>query len=285
MAHYLKSETDLLVANASTIDLEDWYHGCCTGTGPLVPAEKRRVRLNTERILALLAEYDVKATFFVLGSIAQEDPTLIPMIAAQGHEISSHGYSHTLVPLLGPELFRDEVRRTAEIIQRQTGKLPVGFRAPRWSLGSDTPWALDILRQEGYRYDSSYNPLPVIGNRRGPRAPFAIETCAGPILELPPMVTPSLIGNLPTGGGWGFRFFPLAMIRRTVQKLNAAGVPALIYLHPREMEAFGPRLPMSPMQSFVSYGPRSASTHRLRELLGRFKFQTLKEMAAAWETA
>ena len=274
-----------MVANAITIDLEDWYHGCCTVTGPPVPAEKRRVRQNTERILALLAEYEVKATFFVLGSIAQEDPSLIPMIADLGHEIASHGYSHTLVTQLGPESFRDEVRRTSEIIERQTGQLPIGFRAPQWSLGPETPWALDILRQEGYRYDSSYNPLPIVGNRRGPRAPFALETCAGPILELPPMVTPSLIGNLPTGGGWGFRFFPLAMIRRTVQRLNAAGVPALLYVHPREMEAFGPRLPMSPMQSFVSYGPRIEATHRLRELLRNFRFQTLKEMATSWETA
>jgi polysaccharide deacetylase family protein (PEP-CTERM system associated) len=273
------------VRNALTIDLEDWYHCCCTVTGPVVPPDQRRVRQNTELILGLLAECRVKATFFVLGSVALQDPSLIPMIAAQGHEISSHGFSHTLVPLLGPELFRDEVRRTAEIIARQAGCLPAGFRAPQWSLGPDTPWALDILQQEGYRYDSSYNPLPFVGNRRGPRSPFLIETAAGAILELPPMVTPSPIGNLPTGGGWGFRFFPLALIRSTVQKLNDAGKPALLYLHPREMEAFGPRLPLSPLLSFASYGPRTDAAQRLRELLQDFNFQTLRELAATWESA
>ena len=197
-----------MVPNALTIDLEDWYHGCCAAAEPVVPAEKRRVRQNTECLLDLLSECGVRATFFVLGSVVQEDPALIPMIAARGHEIASHGYSHTLIPLLGPELFRDEVRRTAQVIKRQAGYLPLGFRAPQWSLGPDTPWALEILRQEGCRYDSSYNPLPFIGNRRGPRTPFAIETGAGPILELPPMVTPSPIGNLPSGGGLGLQVFP-----------------------------------------------------------------------------
>ena len=274
-----------MVSNALTIDLEDWYHGCCALPGPPVPPAQRRVGPNTQRILSLLAESGVKATFFVLGSVAHEDPSLIPMIAAEGHEIASHGYSHTLIPLLGPEAFRDELRRTSEVITQQAGYPPVGFRAPQWSLGPGTPWALEILRREGFLYDSSYNPLAFIGNRHGPRAPFVMETCAGRILELPPMVTPSPLGNLPSGGGWGFRFFPFRLIRRTVRQLNAAGKPALLYLHPREMEAFGPRLPLCLLRSFVSYGPRSESTPRLRELLRLYRFQTLREMAAAWESA
>jgi len=273
------------VHNALTIDLEDWYHGCCALGQPLVPAEQRRVRQNTELILELLDQCGVHATFFVLGSVARQDPSLIPIIAAAGHEISSHGYSHTLVPQLGPVAFRDELRRTAGVIADQSGTLPAGFRAPQWSLGPKTPWAMEILQQEGCLYDSSYNPLPIVGNRRGPRAPFPIRTGAGSVLELPPMVTPSPIGNLPTGGGWGFRFFPLSLIRRTVQRLNQAGAPAVLYLHPREMEPFGPRLPLSPLQSFVSYGPRSDASGRLRDLLGRFRFQTLKELAIAWQSA
>jgi peptidoglycan-N-acetylglucosamine deacetylase len=273
------------VHNALTIDLEDWYHGCCRVQGPVVWPEKRRVRKNTEQILALLEEYQVRATFFVLGSIAEQDPSLVPLIAAAGHEIASHGYSHTLVPLLGPVAFRDEVRRSSQIIAEQSGQLPVGFRAPQWSLGPSAPWAVEILQQEGCLYDSSFNPLPFVGNRLGPRAPFTIETCGGSLLELPPLVTPSLIGNLPTGGGWGFRFFPLSLIRRSVKKLNENGNPAVLYLHPREMDPFGPRLPLSPLQSFVSYGPRSDASGRLRELLGDFSFKTLKELAASWQSA
>lgn len=274
-----------MVHNALTIDVEDWYHGCCAVAQPVVPANRRRVRQNTELILALLAECRVQATFFVLGSVAVQDPSLVPMIAAEGHEIASHGYSHTLVPLLGPEGFRDEVRRSADILAGQSGFLPAGFRAPQWSLGAATPWAIDILQQEGCLYDSSYNPLPIIGNRNGPRAPFAIRTCGGSVVELPPMVTPSPIGNLPTGGGWGFRFFPRALIRRTMLRLNDQGLPAVLYLHPREMEAFGPRLPLSRFQSFVSYGPRTDAACRLRDLLPHFSFKTLKELAATWESA
>jgi polysaccharide deacetylase family protein (PEP-CTERM system associated) len=274
-----------LVLNALTIDLEDWYHGCCAVAEPFAAPEKRRVRQNTELILALLADCRVTATFFVLGSVAKLDPSLVPMIAAAGHEVSSHGYSHTLVPLLGAAAFRDEIRRTANIIADQSGSLPAGFRAPQWSLGAATPWAMDILQQEGCLYDSSYNPLAIIGDRRGPRAPFAIRTRGGSLVELPPMVTPSPIGNLPTGGGWGFRFFPFPLIRSTVRKMNDAGMPAVLYLHPREMEAFGPRLPLSPFRSFISYGPRTDAAGRLAELLRNFSFTTLKELAVTWQSA
>ena len=271
--------------NALTIDLEDWYHGCCGIPRPPVAAEQRRVRRNTERILDLLSECGVKATFFVLGSIAEEDPSLVPMIANAGHEVASHGYSHTLVPQLGPDRFRDEVRRTAQVIADQCGCLPAGFRAPQWSLGAATPWAIDILLDEGHGYDSSYSPLAFIGNRRGPRGPFLIPAGDRGMLELPPMVTASPIGNLPTGGGWGFRFFPRTLIDKTVRGMNQAGLPAVLYLHPRELDPFGPRLPLSPLQSFVSYGPRTDASVRLRALLAAFKFTTMKELAAKWQPA
>ena len=270
--------------NALTIDVEDWYHVCGATARRDVPADKRRVRQNTEAILRMLAEFEVTATFFVLGSVAEAEPSLVPEIVAAGHEVASHGYSHTLVPLLGAQLFRDEIRRTGEIIERQSGCRPVGFRAPQWSLGSVTPWAPDILQEEGYLYDSSYNPLPFVGNSRGPRVPFSIKTGGGPLLEIPPMVTPSPLGNLPTGGGWGFRFFPLSMIRRTIGKLNDGGKPAVLYLHPREMEAFGPRLRLSPLKSFAAYGTRSDAEGRLRYLLQNFRFRTMRQLVATWES-
>ncbi|HEY6874494.1 MAG TPA: polysaccharide deacetylase family protein [Geobacteraceae bacterium] len=274
------------VRNAFTVDVEDWYHVCGLDAEPLIPSCRRRVVQNVERVLSLLADCGATATFFVLGSVAEQEPRLVPMIAAAGHEIASHGYSHRMVTELGPGLFRDEVRRTGEILERQGGRRPVGFRAPRWSISAaTTPWALTILREEGYLYDSSCNPLPFVGERQGRRIPFPVETPAGPILEIPPMVTPSPLGNLPTGGGWGFRFFPRALIGWTAARLNAAGNPAVIYLHPREMEARGPRLGLSPFRGFIVYGPRSSAEGRLKYLLRRFAFGTLRQVAEQWQPA
>jgi peptidoglycan-N-acetylglucosamine deacetylase len=273
-----------VVNNAFTIDVEDWYHVCGLDGVPSVPPSRRRVFPNVERILALLAEFEVLATFFVLGSVAEEEPALVPMIAAAGHEIASHGYSHRLVTELGPALFRDELQRTGEVLERQSGSRPVGFRAPQWSISAtETPWALNILREEGYRYDSSCTPLPIVGDANGPRFPFVVETPAGPLLEIPPMVTPSFLGNLPTGGGWGFRFFPLAMIARTVAGLNVAGNPAVLFLHPREMEPAGPRLRLSLLREFAAYGPRTNPERRLKHLLQRFSFGTLRQLEEQWE--
>ena len=274
-----------MVTNALTIDVEDWYHVCGSDAEPQsVPPSRRRVARNIESILSLLAEFDVKATFFVLGSVAEEEPSLVSRIADAGHEIASHGYSHRLVTQLSPEFFRDEVRHTGEILEQQCGVRPVGFRAPQWSISAAaTPWALSILREEGYLYDSSCNPLHFVGEPDGPRYPFRIQTPAGPLLEIPPMVTPSLFWNLPTGGGWGFRFFPLATIGGTVERLNSAGFPAVIFIHPREMDVDGPRIRLSPLRAFVVYGPRRDVVKRLKYLLQRFKFGTLRQLAENWE--
>ena len=270
--------------NCLTIDVEDWYHVCGLHEEPLILPSRRRVVQNVERVLSLLAEFDVKATFFVLGSVAEQEPSMVPLIAAAGHEVASHGYSHKLVTDLGPKGFRDEVRRTGEILERQAGRRPVGFRAPRWSISAaTTPWAPAILCEEGYLYDSSCNPLPGVGEPKGARLPFMVETEAGSLLEIPPMVTPSVVGNLPTGGGWGFRLFPMAIIGGTVQRLNASGNAAVLYLHPREMESCGPRLEAFAFQGFAAYGPRKDSKKRLKYLLQRFSFGTLLQLVEQWK--
>lgn len=271
--------------NALTIDVEDWYHVCNCDRIPEILPGVRRVRQNLDLILALLAAFDVKATFFVLGALAAEEPTMVPSIVGAGHEVSSHGYSHTLIPRLGPEQFRDELRRTEQVIGMQGGVKPLGFRAPQWSMGVQTRWAMDILQEEGYVYDSSCNPLPFVGDRHGHRTPFLIETSTGHLVEMPPMVTPSPLGNLPTGGGWGFRLFPLWLIRRTITQLNDAGMPAVVYLHPREMDAGSPRLSLPPLKSFAAYGPRSDAAGRLRELLAHFTFCPLGQLVTKWQSA
>lgn len=239
---------------------------------------------NVGKMLALLAEYHVSATFFVLGSVAEQHPDLVPMIAAAGHEIASHGYSHRLVGELDRASFQEEIRVTAAILEQQSGQRPTGFRAPQWSLPPSHPWGFAVLKEEGYRYDSSCNPLPFVGDRRGARTPFEIATPHGCLQEVPPLVTSSPIGNLPTGGGWGFRVFPLAMVEASVQRLNEDGMPAVFYLHPRELDPCGPRLKLSPLRSFAAYGPPWSAEQRLRCLLQCFRFTTLQQVVETWQT-
>lgn len=268
--------------NALTVDVEEWYHVCGVGQLPEGRDPEHRVRRNTEALLELLDEFGVTATFFVLGSVACHDPGLVARIASSGHEIASHGYSHRLVPEIGRDRFRDEIRRTGELLERQSGRHPVGFRAPQWSLGSKTPWAFEILREEGYRYDSSLNPLPFVGDRRGLRTPYLV---AGGLLEFPPLVTPLPGLNLPTGGGWGFRFFPRQFVTAGIRGLNNQGCPAVLYIHPREMDPHGPRLQLPRLREFVVYGPRRSVAQRLRPLLASLKFTTLEHLADLWDSA
>lgn len=278
----MDADLQIRTKNAVTIDVEDWYHVCGLKKEPEVPAAHRRVRRNTERVLALLEEYGIKATFFVLGCIAQSEPELAPLIAAGGHEIASHGFSHRLVHTLSAEEFRDEIQRTDVLLQSQTGQKPVGFRAPQWSLSlTRTPWAFEVLAQEGYLYDSSLNPLPFVGSSRGPRFPYRLSSFSSPIQEFPPLVAPSLVGNMPVGGGWGFRLFPLEFVIHSVEAYNQHNQPAVFYFHPRELDPQGPRLPLSPLKRFAAYGPRSDATSRMRSLFRRFSFTGLGALAQA----
>jgi hypothetical protein len=152
-------------------------------------------------------------------------------------------------------------------------------------LSEKTDWAFAILREQGYRYDSSLTPLPFAGNFRGSRTAYRLEGKGEGMWEIPPMVTRSWIGNLPTGGGWGFRFFPFWMICSTIEALNLRNHPAVLYLHPREVDPAGPRLELPYLKRFVSYGTRTDAAPRLSELFRRYRFITLKELVDEWQHA
>jgi len=271
------------VLHAMTVDVEDWYHICGVNDYTVAPRDTWRVVRNIEKILALFDKNQCKATFFVLGSVAEAIPELVPMIAEKGHEIASHGWSHKLVTTLRPDEFRREVEHTADILEYQMGQRPVGFRAPRWSLCREkTPWAFEILAELGYRYDSSLTPLAAIGNASGPLYPHKIDTSCGPLWEIPPLVTSTQLGNLPTGGGWGFRFFPYLLVERTLHKYSDMGQPGVFFVHPRELDPEGPRIRLGILQSFLAYGLKQSSEERLMQLLRSFKFSTLKDMVSLW---
>lgn len=270
--------------NSLTVDVEDWYHVCGLDREPVVAADQWRVRENVDAILELLDHWQVRATFFVLGAVAEALPQLVPLIARQGHEISSHGFSHRLISQLTPDSFREEIRRTGELLASQSGQRPIGFRAPRWSLSPAMPWAFDILAEEGYRYDSSCSPLRFVGDPAASRIPYRHPVGSRYLWEIPPLVTPSPFGNLPTGGGWGLRFFPLRLIGAAIKSLNGNGAPGVIFLHPREVDPDGPRLKLPLLQGFATYGPRCDVTPRLRELFRQFRFVPLKELIELWDS-
>jgi len=273
------------VDNALTVDVEDWYHVCGIGEQEETPRHLWRISVTIKKVLALLERHGCRATFFMLGSVAESNPELAPIIVAKGHEIASHGYSHTLLSQMDRQQFLDELLRTQKILMEQTGQRPVGYRAPQWSVSRKTPWVDDILAEQGYVYDSSRNPLPFVGDSSGQRQPYRITTPHGPLWEIPPMVTPARLVNLPSGGGWGFRLFPLAMIKATIEHYGRQQAPAVLYLHPREVDPDGPRLQLPLLKRFAAYGTCNDATPRLSALLKRFRFSTLAEMVASWQSA
>lgn len=270
--------------SALTIDVEDWYHVCGIGQQAVPTRYSWRVSQNVEKIVALLEQNQSKATFFMLGSVAEAIPELAPMIVAKGHEIASHGYSHTLLTDMTKQQFLDELQRTEQVLVGQTGKRPLGYRAPQWSVSPKTPWVDELLIASGYLYDSSRNPLPFVGDPSAPRYPYRIDTPGGTLWEIPPLVTKTALVSLPTGGGWGFRLFPLGFIAATIKSYLRDGAPAVLYLHPREIDPEGPRLQLPLFKRFLAYGIRTDATVRLSELLQRFRFITLQEMVATWQS-
>jgi polysaccharide deacetylase family protein (PEP-CTERM system associated) len=268
-----------------TVDVEDWFHVCGNGDLPPVPLNQWRVYDNTVRLLDLFEELAIRGTFFMLGSVASVLPGLAAKIAARGHEVASHGYSHRLVYELTPEQFHEEIIRTGDLIAQQTGISPVGFRAPQWSLGVRTPWAFEILKHEGYLYDSSCTPLPFIGNPRGSLSPYRLSKDSGYLWEIPPLVTYTPFVNLPTGGGWGLRLLPMKTVLKGVSNAHSGLNPAVFFLHPREIDPDGPRLRLPLLKRLAAYGTRSDVEPVVRRLALTGTSIPLREMVESWPSA
>jgi len=267
-----------MVKNILSVDLEDWYHIC--GIKDRLTEDNRhhlesRVETNTLKILDVLRRKDVRATFFILGYVAEKHPDLIKEIQIAGHEIASHGYAHRRVYTMTPDTFRQDLNKASEILYKITGCTVKGYRAPEWSIRDDSLWALDILRQEGFTYDSSMAPLPIIGNQDYPALHHKLTLKQGHLWEFPPLVAQTPLGNLPLGGGWGLRVFPYGLIRSLIGKLNRQGQPAVIYIHPRELDHDNPRIRLPLAKKFVLDARLVRTEKRLVRLLDDFNFTTV----------
>jgi polysaccharide deacetylase family protein (PEP-CTERM system associated) len=273
----------MTVDNILTVDVEDWFHIC--GVENRIPQTdlsrlESRVTYNTLKILNILFRKGVRATFFILGFVAERHPDLIKQIQNANHEIATHGYSHRRVYTMTPGIFRKDLKKSVEIISRITRHAVKGFRAPEWSIRDDSLWALDILQQEGFIYDSSMAPLHIIGNPKYKTTPHVLNLEQGQLLEVPPLVGVTPLVNFPLGGGWGLRTFPYSLIQTAIRKLNHQNQPALIFLHPREFDHNNPRFRLPLIKRFVLDAGLESTEKRLDRLLNDFNFTTVSDVLA-----
>jgi polysaccharide deacetylase family protein (PEP-CTERM system associated) len=271
------------LTNALTVDVEDYFH--VAALAPSIPRDswgsrESRVVGNTRRLLSLFEQFDVKGTFFVLGWVAERYPELIRDIATDGHEIACHGYSHRLVYEQSPEEFREETVRSKNLLEDITGAQVLGYRAASYSVVRDSLWALDILVELGFTYDSSI--FPVHHDRYGipdaERAPHRLTTPKGKSLVEWPLATASVFGaRLPVAGGGYFRLLPYWVSRWGLESINRRELrPFIFYLHPWEIDPEQPRVPASLLSRFRHYTNLGKCEERLRRLLGEFNFGTAR---------
>lgn len=237
---------------------------------------------NTLVLAELLATHGMKATFFILGWVAERHPDLVKSLAAQGHEVASHGYGHELVTAQSPERFRQDVRMAKNILEDLTGSPVVGYRAPSFSITSETEWALSILVEEGYRYDSSvYDRFHRAEKGMLPGEVFQLHTPAGAIWEVPPSTYKALGFQIPVAGGGYFRLFPYAISRALLQRLERQGSTLVMYLHPWEIDPQQPRMDGSWLSQFRHYLNLDKTQARLKQLLTDFTFGTIRDIAVS----
>ena len=279
------------VRNAMSVDVEDYFH--VSVFDGIVPrstwdAMQSRVSSNTYRLLDIFDEFGVRSTFFVLGWVAERHPDLVRAIASRGHEIASHGYAHRLVYDQTRTAFREDVHRAKAVLEDASGCRVDGFRAPSYSITPVSLWALDVLIEEGYRYDASI--FPIRHDRYGipvsARHPYPIERPNGRVMEVPGSTVRVGPLNFPVAGGGYFRILPYWWTRWGIARMNGReSRPAVFYLHPWEIDPDQPRLSAGLLGRFRHYRNLDKTETRLRALLHDFAFGPVRALLADWPAA
>jgi polysaccharide deacetylase family protein (PEP-CTERM system associated) len=263
--------------NALTFDVEDYFQVHAfeevipRSTWQEIPT---RVHDNTRLILELLREYKTRATFFMLGWVAERHPELVRAIHADGHELASHGYAHESVYTLNPDVFRADVSRSLESILAACPEATVrGYRAPSFSVNAETPWAFEVLESLGFTYDSSVFPVTFHDRYGMHHAPRFAYTVGQSLLEIPMSTLRAMRCNWPVAGGGYFRLAPLRLTSWAIRRINQLGHPAVVYLHPWEFDPQQPRVTAASRRSkFRHYVNIHRTEARLRSLLTQFSF-------------
>lgn len=265
-------------AHAFTVDLEEWFHGIELPEDSW-PSESR-LHVGLDRLLSLLERHRVSATFFVLGVVAERFPSLIADLAAGGHEVGCHGQNHRFVYKQSVGEFRDDVRRALDSVAVATGAAPRGYRAPYFSIRQDSLWALDVLAEEGFRYDSSV--FPVRNYRYGipdaPRKPYDVATSGGPLHEVP--LTPARVcgRNLPFSGGAYLRILPWWAQKLTWAAAHRSGEKVVAYIHPWELDPDHPVIDLPRRVAATHYARLGVTERRLDRLMSSYHFGRLDEV-------
>lgn len=270
--------------NAFSVDLEEYFqvanfdHCIDRRRWPELPS---RAEAQTHRLLDLCDRTGTRATFFVLGWLAERQPQLVRAIAARGHEIACHGYGHELLYQIGPERFREDVKRARGVIEDAVGAQVAGYRAPSFSITSQSLWALEILAEEGFAFDSSI--FPVRHHRYGipefPREPVRLALPSGAsIVEFP--LTTLAWGPLrfPVAGGGYLRLLPFALLRWGIGRLVASQRPTVLYVHNWEIDAEQPRQQVSALVRWNHYHNLERVEERLSTLLERTRYAALRDV-------
>ncbi len=279
-----------MIAHHFTIDLEEYFQvsafESCVGRSQWERLESR-VAGQVARVLEMLARHDARATVFVLGWVAERHAELVRTIARAGHEIASHGWDHARVTRQTPRQFRDSIRRSKQRLEEITGAAVLGFRAPSFSIVPGCEWALDLLIEEGYAYDSSLFPVrrPGYGYPRGPRDPQWLERPAGRLAEIPPTTLRWCGVQLPAAGGAYLRLLPYGLVRAALRQCEHRGQPGTFYIHPWELDPAQPRLAVSWLTRVRHYGGLRATAQRLERLLAEFRFTAVRDTVAALSAA
>lgn len=273
--------------NAMTVDVEDYFQvqafedNIERASWEYIP---RRVEANVERLLDLFAANQIKATFFTLGWIAERHPEVLRRVARGGHEVASHGYDHTRVDRLTPTKFREDVSRTKAVLEDITGNFVLGYRAPTFSIGQNTPWAYNILEDVGYRYSSSIYPIrhDLYGASNAPREPF--RPSSRTLWEFPLSTRPIFGNNVPCSGGGYFRLLPYWLSRRNLAYINRVEkMPTIFYTHPWEIDAGQPKIAGIRVRSRVRhYTNLKIMPTRLEQLVRDFHWGRIVDAFAEW---
>lgn len=273
--------------NALTIDVEDYFHVSaferCVDPGQWDALPQRALR-NTNHVLDLLDRWGLRATFFTLGWVARRHPELVRRMASAGHEVACHGYSHRRITTMTPKAFRDDVHRSRLLLQDLSGQPVHGYRAPSYTITQDTIWALDVLIEEGFIYDSSIFPInhDIYGMPGSQRFPHTITRDSGLIQEFPPTTYQvEMFGrrvNLPVAGGGYLRLLPARWVSNAFRRLNDSGKPCVLYFHPWEIDPAQPRIKASLKSRLRHYLNLATTESKLRHLFSTHRFSTMSSV-------